>query len=201
MEKTDAMRIIRRLESDLADLKQFVAGEESAPSENRVKNEWLTFTEVGPPESDVTYKWPPDNVDRYRTYQRYEDARGVRLGLGWAEPGEFYGRMREYTVVHEISKGGGLDALAVFVSADDYETSGELLGLIKGKGQGGRKMFRPGDNLPPAYERAEKDGLVADFIDRVTGPYSRDGLAIVCHKDKPNRMLQHAVVQREFRRR
>lgn len=194
MDTPAALKIMDRIQSDLNELRAAVTGEDHQ-REPISKASIGDFKAVGSPASGVTYKWPPNQLDHYETFQRYEDTAGRRFGVGIAEPLEFYGRMRAYAVVHEVSSGGGLNALAVFVAADDYEQSGEMLCLIKGKGPGGRKMFRPGDDLPRGYGGA----TVVPFTSRVTGPHSRDGLAIVCHRDRPEHMVQHAAIQRLLR--
>lgn len=154
-----------------------------------------TFTQVGEPETGVTYTWPPDNQDHYGTFTRYRSSSGRDLGIGVAEPAMAYGEIRPYTVVHEIGSGGGMSALVVFIAADDFDKTGELLALIKGSGPKGLSMFTPGGPLPASYTSFR----IERFKDRIVGPYSRNGLAVVAEQSDADTMLRHAVCQRRLR--
>ena len=199
--KSQILRIINGIEEDLSELRKLVEDYEGASTDGsggkqREPVRIGPFEALGDPETGVEFPWPGGQTDRYETLQHYvQPSTGQRYALGYAEPFEFYGRLRPYVVVHEVSRAGGLNAVAVFVGADDYEESHEFLCVIKGKGPGGRQMFRPGDQLPADYEEAR----TAPFTTRVTGPYSRDGLALVVPRDKPVHMLKHAAVQRRRR--
>ena len=81
--------------------------------------------------------------------------------------------------------------IVVFTEADDFETTGDLLAIIKGKGDGGRSMYGPGDELPPGYERLQ----VEIFRDRITGPQAFNKLAVVAKGGDPQAMCTHAALQ------
>lgn len=167
--------------------------EPGAPAGPAINEE--AFTQVGQPEGGVTYKWPPDNEDRYETFTRYRSSSGLDLGIGVADPAMAYGEVRRYIVVHEIGSGGGMSALVVFTSADDFDETRELLSLIKGSGPKGLNMFTPGGPLPATYTSFR----VERFKDRIVGPYSRNGLAVVAEESDVETMLRHAVHQRRLR--
>jgi hypothetical protein len=81
------------------------------------------------------------------------------------------------------------------MEADDFENSGALVATVKGKGDGGRSMFAPGDELPADYERLK----IEIFRDRVSGPQAYNRLAVVAEAGDRQTMCIHAFAQPALR--
>lgn len=199
MDRSKIMLIVEEIEARLGRLRSELqvddAGRGGSPSQRPQPFPVGPFEKVGEEEAHWSYRWPPDEVVRYDKFQRYRAPNGLLLGIGHAPPHEYYGRERLWAVVHTVGREKQLNALVVFTGADDFETSRDLLALIKGKGDGGRQMFRPGDSAPAAYQGAR----IETFSDRVTGPNTRNGLAVVCREDDAEGLLSHALIQMRIR--
>jgi hypothetical protein len=145
-----------------------------------------------------TYTWP-EVTEHYKPFEVWEteDARG-RVQIGLARPverGIFYGSERGYLLAFEMVNGQKRRPIVVFNESDDHEQTGDLLGVIKGKGAGGRSMFAPGDELPADY-----DGMPVEvFKDRITGPQAFNRLAVVAKGGDRPTMLDHSLTQLRLR--
>ena len=105
--------------------------------------------------------------------------------------GVYYGKERGYWVAFEMVNGQKRRPILIFMEADDFDTSGALVAVLKGKGAGGRSMFAPGDDLPVGYERL----TVEIFRDRVSGPQAYNRLAVVAEGGGRQAMCTHAFLQ------
>jgi hypothetical protein len=144
---------------------------------------------------DQSYTWPgPEGTEHYTPFEVWEAAgpSGIQIGLGDPnKPGIYYGKERDYWLAFEMINGQKRRPIVVFNEADDYDESGDLVAIIKGKGDGGRSMFSPGDDLPAGYERLEIDV----FRDRITGPQAYNRLAVIARGGDRQAMCTHAALQ------
>lgn len=151
------------------------------------------WTQVGEL-ANQTYTWP-QGTDHYEPFEVWEsaDARGrIQVGLGRvAERGLHFGKMRGYWMAFEMINGQKRRPIVEFVDADDFENSGTLVAVLKGKGDGGRSMFAPGDELPAGYEPLK----IEVFRDRVSGPQAYNRLAVVAEAGDRQTMCTHAFLQ------
>ena len=77
---------------------------------------------------------------------------------------------------------GSRRPLTVFFAADDFDTTGERLSMIRGKGGGNsRKGYAPGEELPPAYSEFRTEVL----RDRINGKWNVQ--AVVATNDETGR--------------
>jgi hypothetical protein len=144
--------------------------------------------------ANQSYTWP-QGTDHYKPFEVWEsaDARGrIQVGLGRiAERGRHFGKLRGYWMAFEMINGQKRRPIAEFVDADDFESSGTVVAVLKGKGDGGRSMFAPGDELPAGYERL----TIEVFRDRVSGPQAYKRLAVVAEAGDRQSMCTHAFLQ------
>jgi hypothetical protein len=141
-----------------------------------------------------TYSWP-EGVEIYDPFEVWEadvaTAR-VQIGLGRADKrATFFGRERGYWLAFEMVNGAKRRPIVVFTEADDAETSGDVVAVIKGKGDGGRSMFGPGDTLPAGYETLEVD----IFRKHVTGKQAFKRMAVIARGSDRQAMCTHALLQ------
>lgn len=165
-------------------------GESTSPAYNDPREGWTLEEE----REGVSYRWPK-GLETYETFHIYRSSPelgGILMGIGAAPPEEFYGQMRSYWVVFLMGTGGGSKRpVVVFSACDDYETTGDSVAVIRGKGDTGKEMFGPDDTLPPGYERLR----VELFKDRVSGGYNRAALVATT----PEEMLAHGAIQVQVR--
>jgi hypothetical protein len=156
------------------------------------KSEWRLIEQ-----REVTYSWP-DGRDEHSFVHIYESANGNpgRYAIEKAESGdrEYWGKRRPYLEVFRLAcQGSAKQLVAVFVAADDFETSRECIAAIRGGEARHKRMFGPGDT-PPGYQHMR---LVV-FRDRIAGTRRFNGyttLAVVAHEDDAESMLRHAALQ------
>jgi hypothetical protein len=143
--------------------------------------------------SGESYQWPDerDQYTRYRVFMGATRAEGaVHLGLGETIRQNRWGRDRKYVVAF-LSSGSPQKPLAEFVAADDYETTRELVAVIRGS-DGGRRMYGAGDALPGVYEEHFRTAL---YSDRVVYPGAWSKIVVVAPEDDYETMLNHALIQ------
>jgi hypothetical protein len=187
-----AQAIIRELEQGLGELRELFATAEGREGPGEGAGQPIEWTLVETRDG-ITYSWPDGNIDRYDSFDVYQGAGLLAIGRG--PTASVKGRPRRYAVVFQLGVGGGSPRpVTTFVEADDFESSGELVSVIRGKGASGRQMFAPGDALPDGYENLR----VERFADRIAGHYDR--LAVVAHEDDAETMLDHAEAQIRTRR-
>lgn len=147
------------------------------------------------------YSWP-EGVEHYLPFEVWEsvDADGpVQIGLGRVTaPRDFYGRERFWWLAFQMIGDEKGRPIVVYNEADsqgDEGTKGDLVAVIKGKGDGGRSMFAPGDDLPAYY-----DDLPVDvFRNRISGPQAPNRLAVIAPDEDRDVMLDHALIQLRLR--
>jgi hypothetical protein len=141
---------------------------------------------------DQTYQWP-DFLERYDSYDLYlgPTSNGpVYIALGWTRRAGAWGRDRD-CVVSFLSRGAPQTPLAEFLETDDYADTGELLAVIRGS-DGARRMYRPGDALPPPYAGQFRTEVYRDRVD-AKGAWNR--MAVVARRDHTGIILNHALIQ------
>ena len=118
--------------------------------------------------------------------------------LAGADAREYWGRPRPYMVVFRLGVGGGSkQPIAVFVAADNYETTHDYLAVIpRSWGSAGpADVLLSGDTaralLGPGLD-------IAVFRDRIAGTdrfrgYNR--LAVVANEIDSQSMMRHAALQ------
>jgi hypothetical protein len=152
--------------------------------------EWRLVREL----DGQSYNWPrmdPEIYVRYRVFAAQTQREGmVHIALGQVKRGEAWGRDRTYVIAF-LTSGTPQVPLVEFLEVDDYETTGELLAIIRGSDDGGKKMYDPAQQLPPAYEPFR----VEIYRDRIDFPRSWNKLAVIAHKDDETTMLNHALLQ------
>jgi hypothetical protein len=80
--------------------------------------------------------------------------------------------------------------LAEFLAVDDYTETGDLIAVIRGS-DGGRRMYGPTEDLPPAYAQFR----IATYRDRVQAKGAWNKLAVVAAKTDTDTILNHALIQ------
>jgi hypothetical protein len=146
------------------------------------------------------YKWPNEPTENYTKFPVFEtaDARGTaQISIGYADQAAIdrSSRKRPYLVTFEIVGQKMVRPLVVFTATDDHASTGDFVGVIKGKGNGGKKMFAPGDILPPAYAGWD----IVLFRDKVDGAYSYNKLAVLARGGDVDAILDHALIQLRLR--
>jgi hypothetical protein len=143
------------------------------------------------------YQWPEtlERYDRYEVYRGETQAEGtVFISLGWAVRRDAWGADRVY-VVSFLSQRAPQTPLAEFLAADDYAETGDLIAVIRGS-DGGRRMYGPTGNLPPAYAQFR----IATYRDRVQAKGAWNKLAVVAAETDTDAILNHALIQARRRR-
>lgn len=146
---------------------------------------------------DVRYTWGRGEFDLYDPCLFYEgriSSGTVRLTIGKCERTRVHGEDRIYYIVCAVGPAGGLRAIAEFLATDDYDQTGDVIAIIKGKDGSGRQ-FDPGEDLPAVYS----PWITVTYRDRVNypGSYSKQGL--VCSELDHEVMLNHALAQVQLR--
>jgi hypothetical protein len=144
-----------------------------------------------------SYQWPNVPLEDYDPFTVYEGttSRGsIRLAVGRCQRAHVFGRDRLYLITFHITA-GGKRPLCEFVEADDYESTGELVAIIRGNGTAKRSMFPPGSNLPGAYRKLR----VETYSDRIVWRGSYGQLAVVANEGDADAMLNHTLIQAAFR--
>lgn len=134
-----------------------------------------------------TYGWPDGSIETFRPMVTYTGT-GLRTGITLSLGHEVRGN-----VVGFIGSGASRRGLTVFFPADDFETSNEMISMIRGGGDSGRAGFGPVATLPDAYRSFE----VGILKDRVAGKYNVQ--AVVAKADDFETMLSHTALQAKLR--
>jgi hypothetical protein len=138
------------------------------------------------------YQWPKtlEHYDRYDVYRGQAQPEGtVFISLGWAERHGAWGADRIYAVSF-LTQRSPQKPLAEFLAADDYAETGELIAVIRGS-DGGRRMYSPTQDLPPAYAQFR----IATYRDRVQATGAWNKLAVVAAETDTDTILNHALIQ------
>jgi hypothetical protein len=121
--------------------------------------------------------------------------RRYRERFGDCAPEGHDGKERGYWLAFEMVNAQKRRPIVVFNEADDFDVSGDLVAIIKGKGAGGRSMFAPGDAVPAGYDELDVDV----FRDRITGPQAFNRLAVIAKGGDRSAMCTHAALQLTLR--
>jgi hypothetical protein len=171
---------------------QVSAGQPSATAADTAGDlpaEWRLVREL----EGQSYAWPEvrDDYARYRVFAA-STARGgtAHIAIGETVRPKAWGRHRKYLVAF-LTSGSPQVPLVEFLEVDDYESTREVLTIIRGS-DGGKKMYSPGDTLPDVY----RDNFrIERYCDRVVYPRSWNKLAVIAHEDDVATMLNHALLQ------
>jgi hypothetical protein len=173
---------------DRGDAGAFLANN-SAPARRR---QWTLLREDrGDEQSPAkTYDWP-DSTDRYTRFLTYQDERGARMGVAFGADTRVprSDERREMVVVYKVDAQGRLYHGVPFMRPDDYESTGELVSLIRGNGPTRRGMFQSPGELPADY----RDFRIDRYGGRIKGGFDR--MCVVVDENDVNSMLTHASVQ------
>jgi hypothetical protein len=138
------------------------------------------------------YQWPEtlEHYDRYDVYRGETQVEGtVFISLGWTMRRGAWGADRVYAV-SVLSQQAPHKPLTEFLAADDYAQTSDLIAVIRGS-DGGRRMYRPSEDLPPAYARFR----IATYRDRVQAKGAWNKLAVVATDTDTDAILNHALIQ------
>lgn len=138
-----------------------------------------------------TYRWPDKNggLETYDPFIVYTSG-----GLTLAVARLTNERERDQTWVFRMSDDlKHKRPLTPFIAGDTYDDKGEMISLIRGKGETGRQMFGPGDQLPRGYDQLR----VEIHRDRKAGGFNK--YCVVAHKDDVESMLLHCALQARLR--
>jgi len=146
-----------------------------------------------------SWRWPRTGGggfnEPYHPFIVYEgtSAEGlVRMGLGWCDRAEVWGKDRRYIIAFHV-RNGSKQPVVEFLETDDAESTNEFIAVIRGKGSTKREMYGPGDVLPPEYGHLR----IEDYRSRVAGGWRRSG--VVAREDDVDTMLDHALNQARVR--
>jgi hypothetical protein len=145
----------------------------------------------------VRYTWGRDEFDLYDPFIVYEGRISdgiVRLAIGKCERTPVHSEDRIYYIVCAVGPQGGLRAIAEFLATDDYDETGDVIAIIKGKDGTGR-MFDSGEELPAVYSPWQ----TVTYRDRVDYPGSYTKQGLVCSELDHEVMLNHALAQIQLR--
>jgi hypothetical protein len=140
-----------------------------------------------------SYRWPKqrDSYSPYRVFLGMTRAEGaVQIGLGETTRENAWGRERKYVVAF-LSGGAPQHPLVEFVATDDFDTTRELVAVIRGS-DGARRMYGIGDKLPAVYAERFRTQL---YNERVAYPGAWNKVVAVAREDDHTTMLNHALIQ------
>jgi hypothetical protein len=160
-----------------------------------IKGNQSAWREVGRLK-DQTYDWPPEGGgrDEFDPFILYRENRMTLALAQNVKPTRVKDRPRKQIWVFKVDDDGSRkDPISPFVAADDYDDSRELVAIIRGKGETGRQMYSPGDQLPPPYG----DLKVEILGDRIKGHYNK--YCVVAHEDDAESMLRHGAARLRLR--
>ena len=144
----------------------------------------------------VVYTWGEDHdvYDPFRVYEGEISSGRVRLAIGKCERARTFGEDRIYYIVASIGPAGGIRAVSEFLATDDYDETGDVIAIIKGK-EGSARQFDRADELPAVYA----SWPTATYRDRVDYPGAYSKQALVCNELEHEGMLNHALAQIQLR--
>lgn len=140
-----------------------------------------------------SYRWMDGNWHIYPEFTVYENTKtGDRFGVGRSEPEEHFGRPRTVCAVFSMEDDKISQPVAIFNEPDDFDTSHEMLALIRGKGPDKRAFYERSD-LPGVY--LDLDFKFDTFRDRVTQPGARNRVSVVANVEDHETMLKFGAIQ------
>jgi hypothetical protein len=161
-------------------------------SGERSPSEWRLIEE----RSGVSYTWGEDRdvYDPFLVYEGRTPHGLTQLAIGQCERATVRGQDRLYYIVILIGPQGGLRAVAEFLATDDYDETGEVIAIIKGK-EGTARQFDSPDELPTVYARWK----TTTYRDRVDYPGSYLKQGLICSERDHATMLNHSLAQIQLR--
>lgn len=146
------------------------------------------------------HRWPEvhEHYGPMTVWESRDDRGPVRFAIG--APRErlpLYGCERGWVSVWEVINGQPREQRANFIETDDFESTGERIAHIGGKGGNRMAGFLPGeeDLLPPVYA-----GMKVELQrDRLRGPYAKNRLGVVATSQDTETMLDHALAHLRLR--
>jgi len=171
---------------------QLLAETELPASEVELPEKWQLVKE----DSGVRYTWGEDHdvYDPFLIYEGWTSKGKARLAIGKCRRTRVHGRDRIYYIVVSIGPEGGMRAIAEFLATDDYEDTGEVIAIIKGK-EGSGRQFDSAHELPSIYDR----WITVTYRDRVDYPSSYLKQGLVCNERDAETMLNHSLAQMQLR--
>lgn len=165
---------------------------QSSAADVELPEEWQPIDE----EAGVRYTWGEDHdiYDPFVTYEGRTSQGKARLAIGKCRRTRVHGRDRIYYIVISIGPEGGKRAIAEFLAADDYDETGDVIAIIKGKDGSGRQ-FASADELPSIYGGWN----TVTYRDRVDYPGSYLKQGLVCNERDADTMLNHSLAQIQLR--
>lgn len=147
-------------------------------------------------DSGVRYTWGEDHdiYDPFLTYEGWTSQGKARLAIGKCRRTRTHGRDRTYYIIVSIGPEGGMRAIAEFLATDNYDDTGEVIAIIKGK-EGSGRQFASADELPPIY----RGWNTVTYRDRVDYPGSYLNQGLVCNESDAETMLNHSLAQIQLR--
>jgi hypothetical protein len=163
-----------------------------AAAEIELPKEWQLVRE----DSGVRYTWGEDHdiYDPFLIYEGWTSKGKARMAIGKCSRTRTHGRDRIYYIVVNIGPEGGMRAIAEFLATDDYDGTGEVIAIIKGK-EGSGRQFASADELPSIY----RDWNTVTYRDRVDYPGSYLKQGLVCNERDAETMLNHSLAQIQLR--
>lgn len=154
--------------------------------------EWKLVSEA----HEVGYTWGEDHdiYDPFLTYEGWTSKGKARLAIGKCSRTRVHGQDRIYYIVISIGPEGGMRAIAEFLATDDYDETGDVIAIIKGK-EGTGRQFDSQDELPSIY----RDWNTVTYRERVNYPGSYLKQGLVCNEQEAETMLNHSLVQMQLR--
>ena len=147
---------------------------------------WLTSVRARPTSGQSGWS----TTTAYHVYRGQTHREGtVYIALGWTVRHGAWAWTAPYAVSF-LSAWAPQTPLAEFLAADDYAETGELIAIIRGS-DGGRKMYGPAEDLPPAYAQFR----IATYRDRVQAKGSWNKLAVITAETDTDTILNHARIQ------
>ena len=141
-----------------------------------------------------SYRWPqPEEREKYTRYRVFAgtlpSGKKIHIALGDAERTEVFGQARPYVIAFLTSGSPRYRSLSSW--AWTTSASREYISIIRGKGDS-KKMFDPGDVLPPLYGELF---TVVTYRDRVQADGAYSKLAVVATESDDMTKLNHAALQ------
>jgi hypothetical protein len=144
----------------------------------------------------VVYTWGEDHdvYDPFKIYEGEISSGTPRLAIGRCERARTFGDDRIYYIVASLGPAGGIRAVAEFLATDDYDETGDVIAVIKGKGGSARQFDSPKE-LPVVY----RDWPTLAYRERVDYPGAYSKQALICNERNHEAMLNHALAQIQLR--
>jgi hypothetical protein len=146
------------------------------------------------------HRWPEvhEHYGPMAVFESRDEQGPVRFAVG--QPRErltLYGRERGWVSIWEVINGQPREQRANFIETDNFETTGERIAHISGKGGNRMAGFLPEEEhlLPPVYRSMK----IEVQRDRMQGAYAKNRLGVVATSEDTDPMLDHALAHLRLR--